>query len=210
MSISEDNVSCVLNCLFEQVLVFWREHLKTEGYMIYIRTEDISDLSYAYVYGWQENHALLHGLQDYRSVEEIYSVIFNQSQHYVTKVAVFNREKVYFYEVRNDTKGLYISIGMSSIIFGRSNIHIADIICKDVINEWEISASRYARGSKFHGYKGTLKMCMWHIMENEAQSDCPFSPMTRAFSFEYHDAMRRQFVIKLSPDGIRFNDYFEI
>ena len=117
---------------------------------------------------------------------------------------------VYFYKVTEHDGDVYISIGMSSLIYGRSNVHIADVIRPRNARDWEIKTLKYSRASEANGFKASLSECFRKIVDIEFRSESPYESMKRAYPEELHRAMHRQFIINLTPDGIRFNDYFGI
>jgi hypothetical protein len=126
------------------------------------------------------------------------------------KIALFNKEIVYYYTVSNHNGTIVISVDMSSMIYGRSRVHIADVEYSRNEDQWIISASRYARASEADGFKGTIKECCLRIVDIEMQLGSPYDSMRRSYYDKYQDAMDRMLEIAIDPDGIRFNNYFGI
>lgn len=202
-----DNVE-ELNSLLGIIYEHWLEFFK-EGWALYVYTNNIPCAAVGEVFGCKDYWKSENIVSDYRVAECIFSYIFN-SGHYVPKVAIFNKEMVYFYKVTEHDGDVCISIGMSSLIYGRSNVHIADVIRPRKARDWEIKTLKYSRASEANGFKASLSECFRKIVDIELRSESPYESMKRAYPEEWHRAMHRQFIINLTPDGIRFNDYFGI
>ena len=202
-----DNVE-ELNSLLGIIYEHWLQYFK-EGWALYVYTNNIPCAAVGEVFGCKDYWKSENIVSDYRVAEYIFSYIFN-SGHYVPKVAIFNKEMVYFYKVTENDGDVCISIGMSSLIYGRSNVHIADVIRPRNAGDWEIKTLTYSRASEANGFKASLSECFRKIVDIELRSESPYESMKRAYPEEWHRAMHRQFIINLTPDGIRFNDYFGI
>lgn len=202
-----DNVE-ELNSLLGIIHEHWLQYYK-EGWALYLYTNNIPCAAIGEVFGCKEYWKSVNHVDDYWHAEGIYSSICH-SGHYVPKVAIFNKEMVYFYKVTEHDGDVYISIGMSSLIYGRSNVHIADVIRPRNARDWEIKTLKYSRASEANGFKASLSECFRKIVDVEFRSESPYESMKRAYPEELHRAMHRQFIINLTPDGIRFNDYFGI
>ena len=202
-----DNVE-ELNSLLGIIHEHWLQYYK-EGWALYLYTNNIPCAAIGEVFGCKEYWKSVNHVDDYWHAEGIYSSICH-SGHYVPKVAIFNKEMVYFYKVTEHDGDVCISIGMSSLIYGRSNVHIADIIRPRNARDWEIKTLKYSRASETNGFKSSLSECYGKIVDIELRSESPYESMKRAYPEEWHRAMHRQFIINLTPDGIRFNDYFGI
>ena len=92
----------------------------------------------------------------------------------------------------------------------RLDVHIADVIRPRKVCDWEIKTLKYSRASEANGFMASLSECFRKIVDIELRSESPYESMKRAYPEEWHRAMHRQFIINLTPDGIRFNDYFGI
>lgn len=202
-----DNVE-ELNSLLGIIHEHWLQYFK-EGWALYIYTNNIPCADIGEVFGCKDYWKSVYGISDYRHTEDIFPYIF-KSGHYVPKVAIFNKEMVYFYKVTEHDGDVCISIGMSSLIYGKSNVHIADIVRPRNARDWEIKTFEYSRASKANGFKSSLSECYRKIVDIELRSESPYESMKRAYPEEWHAMMARPFVINLTPDGIRFNDYFGI
>ena len=203
-----DNVE-ELNSLLGMIHTLWVPNVK-EGWALYVYTNNIPHADIGAVFGCKEYWCSVAGISDYRHAEYIYAEMICNSGHYVPKVAIFNKEMVYFYKVTEHDGEVCISIGMSSLIYGRSNVHIADIIRPHNASDWEIKTLKYSRASEANGFKASLSECFRKIVDIELRSESPYESMKIAYPEEWHRAMHRQFIINLTPDGIRFNDYFGI
>ena len=202
-----DNVE-ELNSLLGIVYEHWLQYFK-EGWALYLYTNNIPCAAVGEVFGFKECWKSVNQVDDYWHAEGIYSSICH-SGHYVPKVAIFNKEMVYFYKVTEHDGDVCISIGMSSLIYGRSNVHIADVIRPRNARDWEIKTLKSSRASEANGFKASLSECFRKIVDIELRSESPYESMKRAYPEEWHRAMHRQFIINLTPDGISFNDYFGI
>jgi hypothetical protein len=202
-----DNVE-ELNSLLGIIHEHWLQYYK-EGWALYLYTNNIPCAAIGEVFGCKEYWKSVNHVDDYWHAEGIYSSICH-SGHYVPKVAIFNKEMVYFYKVTEHDGDVYISIGMSSLIYGRSNVHIADVIRPRNARDWEIKTLKYSRASEANGFMASLSECFRKIVDIELRSESPYESMKRAYPEEWHAVMHRQFIINLTPDGIRFNDYFGI
>lgn len=197
-----------LNSFSDMIHALWLQYVK-EGWALYLYTDDVSGADIGYIFGYKEDWKSVYNMSHYSHADEIYSYV-RAYRRYISKAAIFNKEMVYYYQIIEDGEEIRIIINMSSLIYGRSNIHVADIVSRRHSSQWEIVSSRYGRVADVNGFKSSLCECFKKIVEKEKRLGSPYESMKRAYPKEFNAAMERPFRVEISQNGITFKDYFSI
>ena len=197
-----------LNSFSDMLHALWLQHVE-HGWALYLYTDDVSGADLGYIFGCREDWKSVYNMSHYSHAVDVYSYVRKRGC-YISKAAIFNKEEVYYYQIIENAGEIRISINMSSLIYGRSNIQIADLVCRRLSSQWEIVSSRYGRCADVNGFKSSLSECFRKIVEIEIRTESPYESMKRAYPEEFQAAMGRPFRVKISQNGITFNDYFSI
>ncbi len=197
-----------LNSFSNMIHALWLQYVK-QGWALYLYTDDVSGADIGYLFGCKEDWKSVYNMNHYNHTEDVFSYVC-KSGCYISKAALFNKEMVYYYQIIENAGEMRISIKMSSLIYGRSNVHLADLVCQRFASEWEIVASNYSRAAEANGFKSSLSECFKKIVEIEKHTTSPYESMKKAYTEEFYAAMERPFRVEISQNGITFNDYFSI
>lgn len=197
-----------LNSFSDMVHALWLQHVE-HGWALYLYTDDVSGADIGYIFGCREDWKSVYNMNHYCRAVDVYSYV-RERGCYISKAAIFNKEEVYYYQIIENVGERRISINMSSLIYGKSNVHIADLVCQRFASKWEIVASNHSRAAEANGFKSSLSECFKKIVEIEKRTESPYESMKRTYPEEFQAAMERQFRVKISQNGITFNDYFSI
>lgn len=197
-----------LNSFSNMIHALWLQYVK-QGWALYLYTDDVPGADIGAVFGCKEYWESVYNMSHYSHAEDVFSYI-RGSGYYVSKAAIFNKEMVYYYRIVKQGGEIRIIFNMSSLIYGRSNVHLADLVCQRFASEWEIVASNYSRAAEANGFKSSLSECFKKIVEIEKHTTSPYESMKKAYTEEFYAAMERPFRVEISQNGITFNDCFGI
>lgn len=197
-----------LNSFSNMIHALWLQYVK-QGWALYLYTDDVPGADIGAVFGCKEYWESVYNMSHYSHAEDVFSYI-RGSGYYVSKAAIFNKEMVYYYRIVKQGGEIRIIFNMSSLIYGRSNVHIADIVFQRSSSAWEIVSSRYASEAGVNGLKSSLSECFMKIVETEKRLESPYESMKKAYPEEFHATMERPFKVMITQNGITFNDCFGI
>ena len=111
----------------------WKEEL-SDRYLLYIDTHEVADMPDGLVFG--KNFKLL---SDATAVQFGIDELLDISAYCypVRKMAILNKEIIY-YCYMDETDGVKIRIALSSLIYGRSNRHVVDLV-QESSGNWRIN-----------------------------------------------------------------------
>ncbi len=190
-----------LNSLATRVITFWAAEL-TDEYMLYVNTSKLMDFS---------EDGIVFNTNDNCFINEIVSKIQNADNGFVNKIALFNKELFYYFVV-NDVTDEYveISVGLSSMIFGKSQLQITYARFNANTNLWILNAEKYHRGYVYNGYEGNIEQCLEIIFRKEQDMADPYESMYEEYPYEYERAMEKTINYEISNNGISVNNWFGI
>ena len=205
------NVIKELNGVARRIMDLWENELK-DDYVLYVDTYDIQGLPPGVVYGRGFILAPESEVQyfDIPPLHTVLQSISNSTVGCVTKIALFNKEELYFYRLNAENDDVVITVGMSSMIYGRSNVYITDVR-RVGEQEWELLAGEHGRGRNYSGYVGSIQECLSRILDEEEQLGSPYESMKQEYPYEYSMAMRRELKVAIGKCwGMSVNDFFGI
>lgn len=204
------NVSKELNQIVGFVIDLWNKELYTD-YILYIDTHDMVNMPAGVIYGTDfilnSESSVKHPIPSLYTISED---IKDATDSYVAKVALFNKEEFYYYKVYSQNNEVIISLGVSSMIFGKSNVHITDIRRIEE-QKWELISKSYSRGKKYNGNIGDIHECLMQIVDEEKHLGSPYERMKRNYLNAYNSSMNQDLKVTILENGeIRVNNWFGI
>jgi hypothetical protein len=126
--------------------------------------------------------------------------LLNATTGYVFKIALFNEEEFYYYKVCCQNNEAVISLGVSSMIWGKSQVHIADIR-RIGEHKWELVAGRHSRTRSYNGYVGNIYECLSLILNEEERLGSPYEQMKQCYPDDYSEAMAKKLDVTIAEGG---------
>lgn len=200
-----------LNRVASLVIDLWESNL-IDDYRLYIDTHNIHNLPEGVMYGrdYLLNPASEVLLSDIPPLSNTKETLSNASTGYVSKIALFNKEEFYYYWVCYRNNEVIISLGISSMIWGKSKVHIADIR-RIGEHKWELVAGRHSRTRSYNGYVGNIYECLSLILNEEERLESPYEQMKQCYPDDYSEAMAKKLDVTIAKGGyITINNWVGI
>lgn len=200
----------------------------SDRYILYIDTHEVAGMPDGLVFG--KNFNLL---SDAAAVQFGIDELLDTSLYCypVHKMAILNREKIYYCYI-DETDGVKIRIALSSLIYGRSNRHVVDLV-QESSGRWRINMDNhslrandsrcsrtlgdiFSRGKThnyyYNGFSGSLDDCIERVYRMEKDSDDPYACMRQDWDGRqrYDDAMKTGIELEIKQGDLSINDYFSI
>ncbi len=209
------------------ILNLWKEKL-SDRYILYIDTHEVTGMPDGLIFG--NNFKLL---SDASAVQFGIDELLDTSTYCypVHKMAILNREKIYYCYI-DETDGVKIRIALSSLIYGRPNRHVVDLV-QESSGRWRINMDNhslrandsrcdrtlgdiFSRGKThnyyYNGFSGSLDDCIERVYRMEKESEEPYASMRQDYNGcrMYEAAMKTDIELTIKQDGLSINDYFSI
>lgn len=205
----------------------WKNEL-SDRYILYIDTHEVAGMPVGLVFG--NKFKLLSDASAVQfNIDELLDI--STSCYPVHKMAVLNREKIY-YCYMDETDGVKIHIALSSLIYGRSNRHVVDIV-QESSGNWRINMDNhslrandsrcgrtlgdiFSRGKThnyyYNGFSGSLDDCIERVYRMEKESENPYACMRQDYNGRqmYEAAMKTGIELEIKQGCFSINDYFSI
>lgn len=205
----------------------WQEEL-SDRFILYIDTHEVAGMPDGSVFG--NNFKLLSDASASQfGIDELLDI--SACCYPVRKMAILNREKIYYSHI-DDTDGVKIRIALSSLIYGRSNRHVVDLV-QESSGRWRINMDNhslrandsrcsrtlgdiFSRGKTqnyyYNGFSGSLDDCIERVYRMEKDSDDPYACMRQDWDGRqrYDDAMKTGIELEIKQGYLSINDYFSI
>lgn len=205
----------------------WKEEL-SDRYILYIDTHEMASMPDGLVFG--NNFKLLSDASAVQfGIDELLDI--STCCYPVRKMAILNREKIYYCYV-DETDGIKIHIALSSLIYGRSNRHVVDLV-QESSGIWRINMDNYSlrahdsrcsrtigdifsRGKThnyyYNGFRSYLYDCIERVYRMEKESEEPYACMRRDWDghLMYKAAMKTDIELTIQQGGLSINDCFSI
>lgn len=196
-----------LNEIARFVIDLWGNNLY-DDYVLYVDTHNIPGLPAGVIYGRglilsKESSVQL----PVPTINDTINYLLEATSGYVTKIALFNKEVFYYYKVECRNNELIISVNMSSMIYGKSMIHITDIKRIEE-NKWELVArGSHSRGKRNKGYIGSLQECLSCVIDEEERLGSPYEQI----KYDFNEVLKKDLKVTVSEDGsISVNNWIGI
>lgn len=200
-----------LNKVASHIIDLWEGYL-IDDFRLYIDTHNIHNLPDGVMYGrdYLLSPASKVLLSDIPPLSNTKETLLNASTGYVSKIALFNEEVFYYYRVCLRNNEVVISFGISSMIWGKSQVHIADIR-RIGEHKWELVAGRHSRTRSYNGYVGNIYECLSLILNEEKRLGSPYEQMKQCYPDDYSEAMAKKLNVIIAEGGyITVNNWFGI
>lgn len=205
----------------------WKKEL-SDRYILYIDTHEVAGMPDGLVFG--NNFKLLSDASAVQfGIDELLDISTCCSP--VHKMAILNREKIYYCYI-DETDGVKISIALSSLIYGRSNRHVVDLVLESSGN-WRINMDTHslrANDSRcgrtlgdmfsrvkthnyyYNGFRSSLDDCIERVYRMEKESEEPYTCMRQDYNGYrmYEAAMKTGIELEIKQGYLSINDYFSI
>lgn len=205
----------------------WKEEL-SDRYILYLDTHEVASMPDGLVFG--NNFKLLSDESVAQfGIDELLDI--SRYCYPVHKMAVLNRELIYYCNI-DDSDGVKIRIAISSLIYGRSNRHVMDLV-QESSGSWRINMEQHslrandsrcrcklgniflagqANSYYYDGFRGSLDDCIERVYQMEKDSEDPYASMKndRDGRQRHDDAMKTDIELKIRQGCLSINNYFSI